>query len=122
MRQLLARLCLAVALALAGPGAYAHALTHVGEALEDLHHQHHGDAGPGHHDHHHDDDAGDGHQERYGCALDAAFAGSDALGARAEVAVQPPAAAAAPSFQRASRTLPCEALARFASRAPPLSR
>lgn len=107
MRRLLARFCLAVALALAGPGAHAHALTHVGEALEG---------------HHHHDDAGDGHQERYGCALDAAFAGSDALGAGIVLAILPGAAVAAPPLPRSSRALPCEALARFASRAPPLSR
>lgn len=107
MRRLLARLCLAVALALAGPGAYAHALTHVGEALA------------GHHRH---DGAGDGQQERYGCALDAAFAGADALGASAGISILPAAAPSLQAFPRLSRTLPCEALARFASRAPPVSR
>lgn len=107
MRRLLARLCLAAAVAVAAPGAYAHALTHVGEALEGLHHH---------------DGEDDAHQERYGCALDAAFAGLDALGARAVLALLPGAAVAAPAFPHASRTLPCEALARFASRAPPFSR
>ncbi len=107
MRRLLGRLFLAAAIALAAPGAYAHALIHVGEALEGLHHH---------------ESEGDAHQERYGCALDAAFAGSDALGARAVLALLPGAAIAAPDFPPVSRTLPCEALARYASRAPPLSR
>lgn len=108
MRQLLARLCLAGAIALAAPGAYAHALTHVGEALEGLHHHHDGE--------------GDAHQERYGCALDAAFAGSDALSAGASISSSPSAPASAPVLPPASRTVPCEALERFASRAPPFSR
>jgi hypothetical protein len=108
VRRLLARLGLAAALALVGPGAYAHAVTHVGEALA------------GHLQHH--DDAGDGHQERYGCALDAAFAGADALGASAGISILPGAAASLQAFPRLGRTLPCEALARFVSRAPPVSR
>lgn len=107
MRRLLGRLFLAAAIALAAPGAHAHALTHVGEALEGLHHH---------------DGTGDAHQERYGCALDAAFAGSDALGASATISNLPCATAFAPGSPQDSRTVPCEALARFASRAPPLSR
>lgn len=107
MLRRLARLGLAAAIALAAPGAYAHALTHVGEALEGLHHH---------------DGEGDAHQERYGCALDAAFAGSDALGVFPVLPIPPGAAASARAFPPASRTVPCEALARFASRAPPVSR
>jgi hypothetical protein len=107
VRRLLARLGLALAIALAAPGAYAHALTHVGEALAR---------------HHHKDAAGDGQQERYGCVLDAAFAGADALGARIVLAILPGAAGSAPAFLRSGRPLPCEALARFAGRAPPVSR
>jgi hypothetical protein len=107
MRRRLARLLLAIAVALAGPGAYAHALIHVGEALEGLH-QH--------------EDAGDEQRERYGCALDAAFAGADALGSRFDQPVLPVAGNLAPAQRRADRAPPCEALARFATRAPPVSR
>jgi hypothetical protein len=107
MRRLLGHLCLAAALALAAPGAYAHALIHVGEALAGLH-QH--------------EDAGDEHQEHYGCALDAAFAGADALGSRIALSILPSAGVSAPAFSRSDRVLPCEALERFASRGPPVSR
>ena len=106
MRRLLAHVCLALALALAAPGAYAHALTHVGEALAGL-------------DRH--DDAGDEQPKPHGCALDAAFAGADALGSRVLPPILPSTGAVAPVLQLSDRVLPCEALERFASRGPPVS-
>jgi hypothetical protein len=105
VRRFFARFCLAAALALAAPGAYAHALTHIGDTFE----------GQRHHD-----DAGDEHQASYGCALDAAFAGADALGSCTVAPILPVVVVPAPEFLQASRFLPCEALERFASRAPPL--
>jgi hypothetical protein len=107
MRRLLAHVLLAIALALAAPGAYAHALIHVGEALAGL-------------DRH--DDAGGEHPEHYGCALDAAYAGADALGSDVPPPIRLSAGAAAPVFPLSDRVLPCEALERFASRGPPVSR
>lgn len=106
MRRLLARLLLALALAWAGPAAYAHALTHLG-------------APPASHHHATDGDEQDGGNA---CELCAAFAGASALGTAPVVTtlVREPALVATPHSP--DRLIPCEALARFATHAPPVSR
>lgn len=107
-RRLLAYCLLSFALALAAPGAYAHALGHLGDG----HHQHH-DSGCA---------DGDSHDASgHACELCAAFSAAGAVGA-------PPSACLAGSATagRAARAIgraaPCEALGRFASRAPPRAR
>jgi len=102
-RRLLANLLLALSLAGAGPAAYAHSLTHLGEA-RDAHQQHDGDKT----------------QNAHPCELCAAFAGTGALGTAPEFPAIVLARADVRTAQPRHRLIPCEALERFASRAPPL--
>jgi hypothetical protein len=102
MRQRLARLFLAAALVVAQHGVYAHALSHLEEALY------------GHDGHAHSD-----HAREVCVAFDAASGGTVASS-------DPPLAAdPAPSgcvaIAPADPLLPSLALTRFASRAPPLA-
>ncbi len=103
VRRLLANLLLALSLTGAGPAAYAHSLTHLGEARD----------APEQHD-------GDKTQNVHPCELCAAFAGAGALGTAPELPAIALACADAPTAQPRHRLIPCEALERFASRAPPL--
>lgn len=103
MRRLFAYLVLALALAGAGPAAYAHSLTHLGEAPLS----------------HHQPD-GDEHESGHACELCAAFSGVGLLGTAPKLPAIPLASADAPTAQRHHHLIPCEALARFACRAPPL--
>ena len=103
MRRFLANLLLALSLAGAGPAAYAHSLTHLG-AARDAHQQ----------------QGGDKTQNAHPCELCAAFAGAGALGTAPEMSAIALACAGAPTAQPHHRLIPCEALERFASRAPPL--
>ena len=102
VRRLLANLLLALSLAGAGPAAYAHSLTHLGEARDP--HQRDGDKT----------------QNAHPCELCAAFAGTGALGTAPELPAIALACAEVPPAQPRHRLIPCEALERFASRAPPL--
>jgi hypothetical protein len=104
VRRLLAYLVLALALAGAGPAAYAHSLSHLGEAP---HSEHQLD--------------GDEHESGHACELCAAFSGVGALGTAPALPAVALSSAAAPTKQPHHRLIPCEALARFASRAPPVS-
>ena len=101
VRRLLANLLLALSLAGAGPAAYAHSLTHLGEA-RDAHQQR------------------DKTQNAHPCELCAAFAGTGALGTAPELPAIVLARADVRTAQPRHRLIPCEALERFASRAPPL--
>jgi hypothetical protein len=103
VRRLLANLLLAFSLAGAGPAAYAHSLTHLGEARDTPRQQ-----------------DGDKTQNVHPCQLCAAFAGAGALGTAPELPAIALACAGAPTAQTHPRLIPCEALERFASRAPPL--
>jgi hypothetical protein len=105
VRRLLARLLLALSLAGAGPAAYAHSLTHLGEA-RDAHQQHDGDES----------------KNAHPCEVCAAFTGVGALGTAPALPAIVLGSTAAPTAQPHHRLIPCEALARFASRAPPVSR
>lgn len=109
MRRLLAYWLLSLALALAGPGAYAHALEHLGEARHE--HSHDGCA-----DGHSDDAPG------HACELCAAFSATGALGAVPPLLALAVSGAGEPPNVSTGRLTPCEALGRFASRAPPRSR
>jgi hypothetical protein len=105
VRRLLAYLVLALALAGAGPAAYAHSLTHLGEAPPSNHQL-----------------DGDDHESGHACELCAAFSGAGALGTAPALPAIALASADAPTAQSHHRLIPCEALARFASRAPPVFR
>jgi hypothetical protein len=105
VRRLLAHLLLALALASAGPAAYAHWLTHLGESP----------AGQ------HGADDGDEHEGGHACELCAAFSGVGALGTAPALPSITPDAERALVALPGDRLTPCEALARFASRAPPFS-
>jgi hypothetical protein len=105
VRRLLAHLLLALALASAGPAAYAHGLTHLGEPLVAQHQA----------------DDGDEHESGHACELCAAFSGAGALGTGPALPSIAVASANAPAAQPRDRLIPCEALERFASRAPPVS-
>lgn len=104
MRRRLAHFLLALALASAGPAAYAHWLTHLGESPASQHHA----------------DDGDEHEAGHPCELCAAFSGAGALGTAPALQSNAIASADSPSAQPPNRLIPCEALGRFASRAPPL--
>jgi hypothetical protein len=106
VRRLLACLLLALSLGAAGPAAYAHALTHLGAPPASQQH----------------DDEGDEHETGHACELCAAFGGVGALGAPPAPSTVAVASAEAPAAHPGHRLIPCEALARFASRAPPASR
>lgn len=108
MRRLLAHWLLALALALAGPGAYAHALEHLGETQHE--HSHDGCA-----DGHSDDAPG------HACELCAAFSATGALGTAPSLLPLADSGACDRPTVSTGRLTPCEALGRFASRAPPRS-
>jgi hypothetical protein len=104
VRRLFAYLVLAFALAGAGPAAYAHSLTHLGEAPSSNHQL-----------------DGDDHESGHVCELCAAFSGAGALGTAPALPAIALASVDAPTARPHHRLILCEALARFASRAPPLS-
>jgi hypothetical protein len=106
VRRRLAYILLALALASAGPAAYAHWLSHLGASSAIQHHA----------------DDGDEHEAGHACELCAAFSGAGALGtAPAQHSITLDAEHALAALPD-DRLTPCEALARFASRAPPFSR
>jgi hypothetical protein len=106
VRRFLAYLFLAASLAAAGPAAYAHSLTHLGEPPASQQQP----------------DEGDEHESSHACDLCAAFSGIGALGGPPAPSTVAVASTEAPAAHPGHRLIPCEALARFASRAPPVSR
>lgn len=104
MRRLLAYLFLALSLAAAGPAAYSHSLAHLGEPPDSQQHA----------------DDGERHTPGHACDLCAAFSSVGALGGAPAPLAVVAVSADAPAAHPQDRPIPCEALARFASRAPPL--